>query len=113
MLLYRAFDWWLPYDSDAWLLYVAIDAITSLPLISLMFRRAQDAGFAGWLSLPSIPLWIVSIYDGLINRPTISWEAWGMPWTLLGWAAIIWVVILSFLPPPLGENRFGPDPRRA
>ncbi|MXP10381.1 DUF805 domain-containing protein [Pseudoblastomonas halimionae] len=112
-LLFWAFDWLLPQDSGVWLLYLAIDAVVSLPLVSLLFRRAQDAGFSGWLSLPGVLLWIVSIYDGLINRPMTSWDAWGMPWTLIGLASIIWVVILSLLPPPLGENRFGPDPRLA
>jgi uncharacterized membrane protein YhaH (DUF805 family) len=62
-----------------------LPVVLILPLASLIVRRLHDAACSGWLSL-------------LMAVP---------------FANIILVILLSFNSGTVGQNRYGPDPRRA
>ena len=79
---------WPLQPSAAILLAAAVDLL----LLSLSFRRLQDAGISGWLALllPVLPL-VLGFVGAAIS--------------LFG------LICLFLLKPTVGPNRFGPDPR--
>lgn len=76
----------------------AIRLLHDVVLISLCYRRLQDANYPGWYLLVA-----ASVLFALSLVPGIG--------TIAGVAALLAMVGLFFLPPTIGPNRFGPDPR--
>ena len=76
----------------------AINLALDLVLASLAWRRLQDANLPGWYFVGVlVVLWLM----GLV--PTLG--------TVAGMAAVLGLVALLILPPTVGPNRFGKDPR--
>lgn len=88
-----------------------VQLVLSLPLVALMFRRLQDIGRNGWLSVPvtlgglALGIWHDAQYR-LGEAPL--YPEWGeyvrVPLLLCFFAIIL-------IPGTEGPNRYGPDPR--
>jgi uncharacterized membrane protein YhaH (DUF805 family) len=85
-----------------------------LPAISLFARRLHDQGRSGWLAL------ILPVHLGLQVYGQMLHDAARVPHADLGFPVNVaeFVLVISFWllvvwPGTSGENRFGPDPRKA
>lgn len=87
--------------------------VLAIPALSVAWRRMQDAGFAGWLSL--VPLLGCALAAGLmIGAATMVPDTNS---TAPLWSALL-ILLVSFVLPILwasaasqpGSNRYGPNP---
>jgi len=76
----------------------AIKLVHDIVMISLCYRRLQDANYQGWYVLAAF-----AVLVALSFIPGIG--------TVAALAALIGMIALLFLPPTIGPNRFGADPR--
>jgi len=95
-------------DSDV---SVALSAIFSAPLVALMFRRLQDMGSNGWLSVP-VTLGALGLYQWHMHLApfgeAVPYPDWGEYVRIL-FVLCVFAIILA--PGNHGPNRYGPDPR--
>ncbi len=76
----------------------AINFAFDLVLASLAWRRLQDANLPGWYLVAAIILlWLMALVPALSIAASV--------------AALVGLLALLFLPPSVGPNRFGKDPR--
>ncbi len=85
------------WGSEPWML-TALKMAFDVAFASLCYRRLQDANHPGWYMLA-----LVAALFGLSVLPLVSGVA--------SLVAIAGLVTLLVLPPTIGPNRFGADPR--
>jgi uncharacterized membrane protein YhaH (DUF805 family) len=76
---------------------LAFEVAATIVLLVLQARRFHDQDRPGWIALTSIALWVAGVIVPSLGG--------------LGLIVVLAYVAALFLPPTVGPNRFGPDPR--
>lgn len=90
---------------QGWQVGAVAYVLLAIPSFALVWRRFQDVGLPGWVSL----LWISAFALGLGAQGANAL----LPMTLLyvaGWLLYLLNTVVAFWPSSAGDNRYGPEP---